>query len=332
MPAIRLATQPLACFHKDPALHLVRTSGPLPAEFLGGAVAVGNFDGVHRGHARLVERLLTRAREVSGPAVVLTFDPHPVRILRPELAPPPLTWSERKAELLSELGVTAVWSYPTDEALLRLTAEEFFQQIIVQSLRAKGMVEGPNFRFGQQRRGDVALLQGLCASQGLKLDVVEPLATAGDLVSSSRVRDLIRQGDVAAARQLLTRPYRLRGLVTHGAQRGSKIGFPTANLAGIDTLVPPIGVYAGRAFTPQGIWPAAINIGPNPTFGEDAFKFEAHLPGFSGSLYGQPLEIEFLARVRDTRPFASVAELTQQLAADVQTVLKTYEQDTAEDA
>jgi len=312
-------------------VRLFRQSSPLPAGFQRGAVAVGNFDGVHRGHAQLVARLLHRAREVSGPAVVLTFDPHPVRILRPELAPPPLTWTERKAELLAELGVSAVWSYPTDEALLSLTAEEFFQRIIVGSLQARAMVEGPNFQFGKQRRGDVALLQHLCSEAGLALEVVEPQLTGSELVSSSRVRECIRQGDVAAAKQLLTRPYRLRGLVTHGAQRGSKIGFPTANLAGIDTLVPPIGVYAGRAFTAQGIWPAAINIGPNPTFGEGAIKFEAHLPGFSGSLYGQPLEVEFLARVRDTRPFESVSALTQQLAADVQTVQKLCQDEVAED-
>jgi riboflavin kinase/FMN adenylyltransferase len=304
----------------------------LPAEFLGGAVTVGNFDGVHRGHAQLVERLLVRAREVQGPAVVLTFDPHPVRLLRPELAPPPLTWTERKAELLAELGVSAVWSFPTDEHLLKLTAEDFFRQIIGNTLQAKAMVEGPNFRFGRQRQGDATLLAQLCADQGLALEIVEPLAPGGEMVSSSRVRDLIRQGDVATARQMLTRPYRLRGLVTHGAQRGSKIGFPTANLAGIDTLVPPIGVYAGRAFTTQGIWPAAINIGPNPTFGEASFKFEAHLPGFQGSLYGQPLEVEFIARLRDTRPFAGVSELIAQLQADVQAVLKLAQEETAEDA
>lgn len=313
-------------------MHLHRQATSLPAEFLRGAVAVGNFDGVHRGHAKLVERLLARAREVGGPAVVLTFDPHPVRILRPELAPPPLTWTERKAELLAELGVSAVWSYPTDEALLRLTAEEFFQKIIVETLQARALVEGPNFQFGRQRQGNVELLQKLCTASGRMLEVVHPVATEGELVSSSRVRTSIQQGAVAIARQLLTRPYRLRGLVTHGAQRGGKIGFPTANLAGIDTLVPPVGVYAGRAFTQQGIWPAAINIGPNPTFGEGAFKFEAHLPGFSGSLYGQPLEVEFLARVRETRPFESVAALTQQLAVDVQTVLKHFKEDTTEDA
>lgn len=313
-------------------MRLFRQATSLPAEFLRGAVAVGNFDGVHRGHAKLIERLLARAKEVSGPAVVLTFDPHPVRILRPELAPPPLTWTERKAELLAELGVTAVWSYPTDETLLKLAAEEFFQRIVCDALQARAMVEGPNFQFGRQRQGNVKLLQELCQAKGLALEVVQPVATDGDLVSSSRVRESIKQGDVATARQLLTRPYRLRGLVTHGAQRGAKIGFPTANLAGIDTLVPPVGVYAGRSFTQQGIWPAAINIGPNPTFGEGAFKFEAHLPGFSGSLYGQPLEVEFLARVRETRPFDSVAALTQQLAADVQTVLKHFKEETAEDA
>lgn len=313
-------------------MRLFRQTSPLPTEFLRGAVAVGNFDGVHRGHAQLIERLLARAREVNGPAVVLTFDPHPVRILRPELAPPPLTWTERKAELLAELGVSAVWSYPTDEALLKLTAEEFFQKIVCDALQAQGMIEGPNFQFGRQRQGNVELLKKLCDDKGLSLEVVQPVAEGSELVSSSRVRDCIQAGDVATARQLLTRPYRLRGLVTHGAQRGSKIGFPTANLAGIDTLVPPIGVYAGRAFTPQGIWPAAINIGPNPTFGEQAFKFEAHLPGFSGSLYGQPLEVEFLARVRETRPFDSVAALTQQLAADVQTVLKHCQVESAEDA
>jgi riboflavin kinase/FMN adenylyltransferase len=313
-------------------LKLFRQSSPLPSEFLHGAVAVGNFDGVHRGHAKLVERLLARAREVNGPAVVLTFDPHPVRILRPELAPPPLTWTERKAELLAELGVSAVWSYPTDEALLKLTAAEFFQQIVRESLQAKAMVEGPNFQFGKQRQGNVKLLQQLCTQSGMSLEVVQPIETEGDLVSSSRVRESIKAGDVTTARQMLTRPYRLRGLVTHGAQRGAKIGFPTANLAGIDTLVPPVGVYAGRAFTQQGIWPAAINIGPNPTFGEGAFKFEAHLSGFSGSLYGQPVEVEFLARVRETRPFESVAALTQQLAADVQTVLKHCQEDAAEDA
>jgi riboflavin kinase/FMN adenylyltransferase len=283
-----------------------------------GAVTIGNFDGVHRGHARIVQRLIETAKSVGGPAMVFTFDPHPVRLLRPEQAPPPLTWTDRKAELLAELGVDAVIAYPTDEALLKLSPEQFFQQIVREQLAARAMVEGPNFFFGRGRGGDIRLLGELCAASDMTLEVVEPLVEEGEFVSSSRVRDLIQSGDVAAAAQMLTCPYRIRGLVTHGAGRGHKIGFATANLEGIDTLLPSPGVYAGRAIAPAGTWPAAINIGPNPTFGENALKVEVHLIDFSGSLYGLPLEVDFLARLRDIQPFASISELVSQLAKDVE--------------
>jgi riboflavin kinase/FMN adenylyltransferase len=281
-------------------------------------MTIGNFDGVHRGHARLIERLLAKARQVGGPAIVFTFDPHPVRLLRPQSAPPPLTWTDRKAELLSELGVNAVIAYPTDEALLALSPEEFFQQIILDKLQARGMVEGPNFFFGRSRAGDIATLARLCTRSNVSLEIVEPLVTGGDIVSSSRVREAIAAGDVDLARAMLTRPYRVRGMVTHGAGRGMRLGFPTANLEAIDTLLPAQGVYAARTFTAAGNWPAAINIGPNPTFGENAVKIEAHLIGFHGSLYGQPLEIEFLSRLRSIRPFESVEALKAQLQHDVE--------------
>lgn len=298
-------------------MKLLRQLTDLPAELRGGAVTIGNFDGVHHGHARIVERLIESARRVGGPAIVFTFDPHPVRLLRPALAPPPLTWTDRKAELLGELGVDGMIAYPTDEALLALEAEEFFQRIVRDKLAAKAMVEGPNFCFGKARRGTVQLLSNLCDSSGVALDVVEPLKVEGDYVSSSRIRECIARGDVDSARRFLTQPYRIRGMVTHGAGRGAKIGFPTANVAAIDTLLPGVGVYAGRALVETTPWPAAINIGPNPTFGEQALKIEVHLIGFSGSLYGKPLEVDFLARLRDTRPFASVHDLTDQLAKDV---------------
>lgn len=315
-------------------MKLLRTLADFPPELRGGAVAIGNFDGVHRGHARIVERLRRRAGEVGGPAIVFTFDPHPVRLLRPESAPPPLTWTDRKAELLAELGVDAMIAYPTDEALLRLSAEEFFRQIVVERLAARAMVEGPNFCFGRNRTGTIAVLAELCRAAALGLEVVEPIVLAGDegeaFVSSSRVRALVARGDVQTAGELLTRPYRIRGMVTHGAARGSRIGFPTANLEAIDTLLPALGVYAGRAETSSGavspssgavsrprLWPAAINIGPNPTFGEHAVKVEVHLIGFTGNLYGLPLEVDFLARLRDIRPFPSVDALKAQLAEDV---------------
>lgn len=298
-------------------MKLLRSLTDFPASLRGGAVAIGNFDGVHRGHARIVQRLRGRAKEVGGPAIVFTFDPHPVRLLRPEHAPPPLTWTDRKAELLSQLGVDAMIAYPTDEALLALSPEDFFSRIVRNSLAANAMVEGPNFYFGRNRAGTIEVLRELCQKTDVSLDIVEPLTVTGDFVSSSRVRKLIQAGDVASAAELLTQPYRIRGMITHGAGRGGKIGFPTANLDAIDTLLPGLGVYAGRAILPDKTWPAAINLGPNPTFGEQAVKVEVHLIGFTGSLYGQPLEVDFLSRLRDIRRFDTVDELKQQLAKDI---------------
>jgi riboflavin kinase/FMN adenylyltransferase len=179
------------------------------------------------------------------------------------------------------------------------------------------MVEGPNFYFGRSRTGNIETLGELCRSAGLSLDIVEPLVVGGEYVSSSRVRALLQQGNVAGAGELLTRPYRIRGMVTHGAGRGAKIGFPTANVDAIDTLLPAVGVYAGRAIVASESWLAAINIGSNPTFGEHTLKVEVHLIDFAGTLYGQPLEVDFLTRLRDIQPFASVEALKEQLARDV---------------
>lgn len=281
-------------------------------------MAIGNFDGVHRGHVAIVRRLLERAEAVGGPAIVFTFDPHPVRLLRPEQCPPPLTWTERKAQLLAAQGVDWIVAYPTDEALLALSAAEFFDQIVSRKLAAKALVEGPNFYFGHNREGNVARLGELAAAAGISLDVVEPVLMDGAIVSSSRVRDLVRIGDVHGATQLLTSPYRIRGLVTHGAGRGAKIGYPTANLSGIDTLLPALGVYAGRAWIAGAYYPAAINVGPSPTFGEAAVRVEAHLIGFEQTLYGETLEVDFWARLRDIRPFESPAALVEQLRRDVE--------------
>lgn len=298
-------------------MKLIRDLAQLPDELRGGAVAIGNFDGVHRGHARIVERLIAQARRVGGPAVVFTFDPHPVRLLRPESAPPPLTWTDRKAQLLVELGIDSMIAYPTDEPLLRLTAREFFDEIVRGRLDARAMVEGPNFFFGHERSGTIEVLREFTAAAGMQLEVVEPVVIDGDYVSSSRVRKLIAAGDVAGACHLLTRPYRIRGMVAHGAGRGAKLGFPTANVEAIDTLLPALGVYAGIAWVAGRGWPAAINIGPNPTFGEHAHKVEVHLLDWHDSLYGEPLEVDFVAHLRAIQKFAGIDELRAQLARDL---------------
>ena len=296
---------------------IIRHLELLPETARGGAVSIGNFDGVHLGHRRIVERLLQRAREVDGPAIVFTFDPHPVRLLRPHESPPPLTWTERKAQLLKEQGVDWIVAYPTDEKLLQLSAQQFFDQIVDDALAAKAMVEGPNFFFGHNREGNVELLRDMTAKAGMTLDVVEPLSLDGQLVSSSLIRQRIAAGDVAAAAHMLTHPYRIRGMVTHGAGRGAGLGFPTANLEAIDTLLPAAGVFAGRAYLGAQPFPAAINIGPNPTFGEHAHKVEVHVIDRELALYGEPLEVEFLAKLRDVKSFASKEELITQLRRDI---------------
>ncbi|HEV3025467.1 MAG TPA: riboflavin biosynthesis protein RibF [Pirellulales bacterium] len=298
-------------------MKLLRDLASLSDELRGGAVAIGNFDGVHLGHARIAERLIAQARQVGGPALVFTFDPHPVRLLRPALAPPPLTWTDRKAELLAALGVDAMIAYATDEALLALTDREFFDRVVRGSLAAKAMVEGPNFFFGRDRTGNIDVLRTFTAQARMTLEVVEPVFVDGEIVSSSRVRKLLSAGRVDDARRMLTQPYRIRGMVTHGAGRGARIGFATANVDAVDTLLPGVGVYAGLGLAQGRRWPAAINVGPNPTFGEHALKVEVHLIGFQGSLYGEPLEVDFLSRIRDVRPFGSVEELKSQLTRDV---------------
>jgi riboflavin kinase/FMN adenylyltransferase len=284
------------------------------------AVSVGNFDGVHLGHAALVARLRATADRLGVPAVALTFDPHPASLVRPDAAPVPLTTPGRRAELLLALGVDAVLVQPVDRAFIGLSAEAFYGDVLRGRLRAAAVVEGPDFRFGAGRVGDVALLRGLCAADGVAVDVVEPVAAGGGTVSSSRIRALVAAGDVAAANALLTAPFRASGTVVVGARRGAGLGFPTANLADVATLVPGAGVYAARAAVRGGAaWhPAAVHVGCNVTFGATVPTIEAHLVGFAGDIYGSVLDVDFLQRLRETRRFESVDDLKAQLARDVE--------------
>ncbi|MBN1589967.1 MAG: bifunctional riboflavin kinase/FAD synthetase [Pirellulales bacterium] len=297
---------------------LFRSLDNLPDEFRHGAVTIGNFDGVHRGHARLIEALLTEARAIGGPAVVFTLDPHPASVLRPEETPPSLSWIERKAQLLGELGVDAVIAYPTDRALLELDAQTFFDQIIINRLAARAMVEGPNFFFGHHRSGDLDVLARLCREAGLVLKVARAMECDGQIVSSSRVRRLVAAGAVEQVNRMLTQPYRIRGLVVPGKGRGRRLGYPTANVSQTNTLLPGEGIYAGRAWIDATPWPAAVSIGPNLTFDENEPKVEAYLLGYEGTLYDRSIEVDFLARLRDIEQFDDAESLVAQMQRDVE--------------
>jgi riboflavin kinase/FMN adenylyltransferase len=296
---------------------------PFPAWLRGGAVSVGNFDGVHRGHAALVAELRRQAEGLGKPAVVVTFDPHPLRLLAPERFMPLLTVPDERADLLIAAGANAVVILTTTPDLLCMEPAAFLDALLVQALDAAAVVEGFNFAFGRDRAGTTQSLIDWCQQFGRRCTIVRAKTTgSGNPVSSSRVRAALEAGDVAKTAGLLGRPYRLAGTVVPGERRGVGLGFPTANLANIATVVPGGGVYAARAFVGDAAFPAAANIGPNPTFGESASKVEVHLIGFSGDLYDQVIAVEFLDRLRDTRSFASKDALVRQLNDDVATAAR----------
>src|SRR5262245_11028729 len=282
----------------------------------GGAATIGNFDGVHRGHQTLVAETVRQARALNGPAVVVTFDPHPTQILPPEAFQPLLTPPSYRAELLHGHGIDHVLILQTTPELLQLSAGDFFEKIIRFGLWTKAIIEGFNFGFGRNREGTLDMLKGLGRQAGIGVTQLPAVEVDGQPVSTSRVRREILAGACDRVQQLLDRPYRLVGTVGVGQRRGQTLGFPTANLNEVDNLVPGNGVYGARVHCRGQIWPGAANVGPNPTFGENARKVEVHLIGFQGDLYGQALAIDFVAKIRDTRPFASATELVRQIDED----------------
>ncbi len=288
------------------------------ASLRNGFVSIGNFDGVHHGHQSMIAALTRHAKSAGAPSVIFTFDPHPIALLRPGQSPPPLSTTERKLELLAEHGVDGVIVYPTDQALLNLSPREFFDRIVVDRLNVRGLVEGPNFFFGHNRAGSVETLREFCREADKVLEVVAPVAVEGHLVSSSEIRRLIAAGQVRLAAGLLGCTYRISGSVVRGAERGRTIGFPTANLEGIRTVLPRDGVYAGRAQAGAAWYAAGINIGPNPTFADQDRKVEVHLIDYAGDLYGARIAVEFLDRLRETVRFDSVEQLKSQLRADIE--------------
>ena len=292
---------------------LAWTAAP-PPEVAAGAVTVGNFDGVHRGHQALVRAARRWADRHGGPCVAVTFDPPPLSLLDPAAAKPALTTPARRSDLLHAAGADHVVSLLTDPGLLALGPEAFFEDVLLGAFAARMVVEGDNFRFGKGRAGDTALLARLCAAHGLAFEAVP----VGDLpVSSSRVRAALLAGDVAAAAGLLGRDYDVGGVVEAGARRGRTLGFPTANVGGVTTLLPKDGVYAVRATVDGATHPGAANVGAAPTFGVAARTVEVHLLDFAGDLYGTPMSVAFAGRLRDTRKFGGVEELRAQLTADV---------------
>lgn len=285
----------------------------------GAVLTIGNFDGVHRGHAQLL-RTMHELRSPGTSLAVVTFEPHPLTVLRPQLAPPRLTSSTLKQRLLDESGVDHYVVLPPTHDVLDLSAEKFWQ-ILRDEVKPAHLIEGNNFTFGKARGGNITRLREWSKESAIQLHIVPPVEVVLlDLtvapVSSSLIRYLIAFGRVRDAAICLGRPYALEGEVIEGYKRGRTIGVPTANLNCADQFIPADGVYAGKVSVDGAIYPAAVSIGTTPTFEGARHQIEAHLLGYSGNLYGRTLHLQLMDWIRDQRKFAGLDALKSQLQRD----------------
>ena len=302
-------------------VQLWRSLDDVPADLGRTAVVIGNFDGVHLGHQHVLRRARELADQRSLDVVAVTFDPHPMAVLRPEHAPVTLTTLEARAELLTAAGADAVLALPFDLEMASWSPDEFARRVLVDTLHAAVCVVGANFRYGNKAAGDVASLQAFGAEHDFVAEGI-PLDGGPQVWSSTYVRTCLASGDVAGAAEALGRPYAVRGLVVKGDQRGRELGFPTANVpADHLTAVPPDGVYAGRLTRRDTgeTFPAAISVGTNPTFdGVTVRRVEAYvLDRTDLELYGVEVDVAFVERLRGMEAFGSIDELIEQMRADV---------------
>jgi len=290
----------------------------VPEALRGAVIALGNFDGFHRGHQAVAGEAIAWAHAEGRPSIIATFDPHPVSFFRPDLAPFKLTTLEQRQELYLAAGATAMLVFHFDAALAGTSAEDFIAKILIERFGAHGVVTGGDFTFGRGAKGNVDLLRTLGGALGLKSRVVEAVAEGGEVVSSSRIRQALRDGDPQEAARLLTRPFAIRGIVEHGDKRGRTIGYPTANLGVEDYLRPKYGIYAvtGRILATGEVLQGAANIGIRPQFEPPKELLEPYFFDFSGDLYGQEIEIAFHHYLRGEAKFDSLDALIEQMDRD----------------
>ncbi len=295
---------------------------PVQSPLRGAIIALGNFDGFHQGHQAVAGEAIRWAHEEGRPSIIATFDPHPVRFFRPDVPPFRLTTLEQRQELYLAAGATAMLVFHFDRELSNTSAEDFIETILIERLGAHGVVTGEDFSFGKKALGNVELLRDLGGSLGLEARVVKPVegegTDGGGVVSSSRVRTALREGDPQLAARLLTRPFAIRGIVEHGDKNGRKLGYPTANLAIQSYLRPKYGVYAvtGRVLSSGEVLKGAANIGVRPQFDPPKELLEPHFFDFSGDLYGQEIEVAFHHFLRGEAKFDSLDDLMAQMEKD----------------
>lgn len=298
---------------------MVRLGGeaPVPADVRGGIVALGNFDGFHVGHQAVAGAAIARARAEGRPALIATFDPHPVRYFKPDAAPFRLTTLDQRERLFAQAGADAMLVFAFDARLAGLDARAFVTERLLGYVGAAGVVTGEDFTFGRGKSGNVDVLRALGAELGFSVDTVGPVVDGGDVVSSSRIREALQAGRPREAAALLTRPFAVQGVVQGGAKLGRTIGYPTANINMGKYLRPAYGIYAVRGRLPDGrVLMGAANLGIRPMFEPPVELLEAYFFDFAEDLYGQTVEVELIEYLRPEAKFHDLAALQAQMAAD----------------
>ncbi len=297
-----------------PRLHATER---VPDALRGAVAALGNFDGFHLGHQTVAGEAIAQAKAAGKPAIIATFDPHPVRFFAPDAPWFRLTTLDQRQRLFEAAGADAMLVFEFDASLANTTAEDFIVALLVERLGLSGVITGEDFTFGKGRGGNVDVLRDLGAAHGLRATTMGPVKDEGGVISSSRIRDALKAGDCATATRLLTRPFTVEGVVQHGDKNGRLLGFPTANIDMAHYLRPRYGIYAVRGRLPDGrVLNGAANLGIRPSFDPPKELLEPHFFDFSEDLYGQTIEVEFHAFLRGEQKFDSMDALMDQMAKD----------------
>ncbi len=281
-------------------------------------LTLGNFDGLHIGHQELVRMIISRAKEVGALSMVVTFRPHPLKILAPEKCPPLISIYEEKIRLFEKLGIDVLVKIPFTMEFSTMSPEDFVRDILCGTLGASEIFVGYNYRFGKGREGDIRKLRSLGEKYGFTVREVAQIAVDGEVISSTRIRTLIKNGDVGHAAKLLGRAYAIAGIVVRGDGRGKGLGFPTANIAPKHSLVPPDGVYAVRLVVREKVYDGIANIGMRPTFSKKTVAIEVNVFNFNEDIYGEDISLYFIKKIRDEKKFRSAGALVTQIRSDIE--------------
>ncbi len=310
-------------------MKLIETLAEIKTPFREAVITIGNFDGVHIGHQALFHTVVEKADAIGGTSVAMTFEPHPIRVLKPNGHPPLITLYEQKVELIGKTGIDVLICVPFDKQFAALTAAEFVDDLLVKQIGVKAIVVGQDYTFGRDREGNVATLQEMSAESGFEVLITDWIQAQNghrDRISSTNIRKVVHAGDMLAAKRMLGRYYQIRGTVAEGRNRGGKLlGFPTANITLQDELCPRSGIYAVTIEHAGRTLPGVANIGYSPTFDDHIFTVEVHILDFEEDIYHQKIKVNFVTRLREERKFESLEALSAQIGKDVEaarTILK----------